>query len=50
VSTPLRWEEVERAAARRETLRFGPVEALGRLDRDGDPFAAVPEQRLPAYR
>jgi bifunctional non-homologous end joining protein LigD len=37
-------------AARGETLRFGPAEALRRLERDGDPFAVVQEQRLPAYR
>ncbi len=49
VSTPLRWDEVERAAATGEALRFGPAEALRRLERDGDPFERAPEQRLPAY-
>ncbi len=49
VSTPLRWEEVEGAAASGEALRFGPAAALRRLEREGDPFAAVREQRIAAY-
>jgi bifunctional non-homologous end joining protein LigD len=52
VAAPLRWEEVERAAAAgdAEPLRIGPAEALARLARDGDPFAPVAAtgQRLPA--
>lgn len=49
VSAPLRWDEVERAAATGEALAFGPADAVARLERDGDPFAAVPEQRLRAH-
>jgi bifunctional non-homologous end joining protein LigD len=48
VSTPLLWEEVERADP--ATLRFGPAEVLERLVRFGDLFApALDEgQRLPS--
>jgi bifunctional non-homologous end joining protein LigD len=52
VAAPLRWEELERAAASGDAapLRIGPAEALARLRRDGDPFAemARARQRLPA--
>lgn len=43
VSTPLRWEEVERAAMERrpELLRVTPAGALARLERDGDLWSAV---------
>jgi bifunctional non-homologous end joining protein LigD len=52
VAAPLRWEEVEEAAATEdpEPLRIGPAQALARLRRDGDLFAPVAGagQRLPA--
>ena len=51
VSTPLRWDEIERAVAdgRPDRLLFGPQEVLDRLARLGDLFAPVLElrQRLP---
>jgi bifunctional non-homologous end joining protein LigD len=52
VSTPLRWEEVERAAekGRAEPLAFEAPEVLRRVKRLGDLFAPVLEtaQRLPS--
>jgi bifunctional non-homologous end joining protein LigD len=52
VSTPVRWEELERALAERrpELLTFEPGDAIARLERDGDLFAPVLElrQSLPA--
>lgn len=51
VSTPLRWDEVERAVSSRDpaVLTFSPGEALRRAADDGDLFAPVAtlEQRLP---
>jgi bifunctional non-homologous end joining protein LigD len=51
VSTPVTWEEVERAAKRRrsEALVFEPGEVLKRVDRFGDLFAPVLKlkQKLP---
>jgi bifunctional non-homologous end joining protein LigD len=51
VSTPLGWDEVERAAAERRSdlLAFGPREALDRLESLGDRFEPVLtlEQALP---
>jgi bifunctional non-homologous end joining protein LigD len=43
VALPLRWEEVERAATegRPELLVFGPRDALERVEREGDLFAAL---------
>ena len=43
VATPVRWEEVERAAAGRrpELLVFGPDDVLERVERDADPFASL---------
>jgi bifunctional non-homologous end joining protein LigD len=43
VSTPLRWAEVERAAATRDaaSLRFRAEDALARADADGDLFRGV---------
>jgi bifunctional non-homologous end joining protein LigD len=49
-STPLRWEEVERAAATREPLAFGPAKVLARLEAHGDLLARVPPRRIPAAR
>ncbi len=50
-STPLRWEEVERASRwrRERPLSVGPAELLRRIERDGDLFAEALglEQRLP---
>jgi bifunctional non-homologous end joining protein LigD len=52
VSTPLRWEEVEEAAAAEDPapLRLTAAEALARLDRDVDLFARAARagQRLPS--
>ncbi len=51
VSTPVRWEEVERALADDDPalLSFASEEVLGRVERDGDLFAPVLEleQALP---
>ena len=51
VSTPLTWDEVERAVDERrpDTLAFGPEEVLERVDRCGDLFRPVLElaQTLP---
>jgi bifunctional non-homologous end joining protein LigD len=51
VSTPLTWDEVDRAmgAGEADLLRFTPEEVLERLDGDGDLFAPVAEggQALP---
>jgi bifunctional non-homologous end joining protein LigD len=51
VSTPLKWEEVERAAKRNHPggLAFSPSQALSRIKRHGDLFAPVLElqQKLP---
>jgi len=54
VSTPLRWDEVERVAGApartaEAALGFGPAEALARLGLEGDLFAPVLTlaQRLP---
>jgi bifunctional non-homologous end joining protein LigD len=51
VSTPMTWDEVDRAAAagRPELLTFLPTDVLARLDRLGDLFRPVLEleQRLP---
>ncbi len=51
VSTPLEWEEVERAAERDdpEALSFEPSEVLDRVEERGDLFASVLEleQELP---
>jgi bifunctional non-homologous end joining protein LigD len=43
VATPVRWDEVERAAeeGRPELLFFTPADVLERVERDGDLFAAV---------
>lgn len=43
VSTPLRWEEVERAVQMQDVaqLSFRPTEVLERLERDGDLFRPV---------
>jgi bifunctional non-homologous end joining protein LigD len=43
VSTPLLWDEVEAAIAadRADRLLFGPREAVDRIERLGDPFAAT---------
>ena len=43
VATPVRWDEVERAVARRDadSLRFGPDDVRRRIERDGDLFAAL---------
>jgi bifunctional non-homologous end joining protein LigD len=48
-STPLRWDEVEAAAAGQRCLRFDAPAVLRRLDADGDVFRPVLEldQRLP---
>jgi bifunctional non-homologous end joining protein LigD len=50
-STPLRWEEVERASRwrRERPLSVGPAELLKRVERDGDLFAEALglEQHLP---
>jgi bifunctional non-homologous end joining protein LigD len=52
VAAPLRWEEVEEAAAAEDPapLRLTAAEALARLDRDGDLFARAARagQRLPS--
>ena len=52
VSTPLQWEEVERAAQREDTdaLRFEASDVLERVEEHGDLFAPVLElhQELPA--
>ena len=52
VSTPLRWEDVERARSGGDPdqLRFTAAEVLERFERDGDPFAPVLElhQELPS--
>lgn len=52
VSTPLGWDEVERALGDETpgSLAFGPAEVLERLDRFGDLFGLVldTEQTLPA--
>jgi bifunctional non-homologous end joining protein LigD len=47
VSTPLRWEEVERALADEDpdSLVFASDEVLARVDEDGDLFAPVVELR-----
>ena len=51
VSTPLRWDEVEQAAAEGDPdlLRFEAAEVLERVERHGDLFAPVLEleQELP---
>jgi bifunctional non-homologous end joining protein LigD len=49
VSTPLRWEEVEAAAASGDdrALWFSPRAALDRLDNLGDPFADVQTRSQP---
>ena len=51
-STPLRWDEVERAESGGdpEQLRFTAGDVLERFERDGDPFAPVLElhQELPS--
>jgi bifunctional non-homologous end joining protein LigD len=43
VATPVRWDEVERAAAeaRPELLTFTPADVLARIEREGDLFAAL---------
>jgi bifunctional non-homologous end joining protein LigD len=43
VATPVRWEEVERAAevASADPLTFGPADVLARVERDGDLFAPL---------
>jgi bifunctional non-homologous end joining protein LigD len=43
VATPVRWEEVEQAAAdgRAELLVFSPADVLARLEREGDLFTAL---------
>jgi bifunctional non-homologous end joining protein LigD len=50
-STPLRWEEVERAAKKgdAEKLRFRSAAVLKRIDKHGDLFGPVLElkQKLP---
>ncbi len=52
VSTPLRWEELERAleAGGAEALRFGPAEVRSRLERHGDLFAPVLRRGPPLPR
>jgi bifunctional non-homologous end joining protein LigD len=47
VSMPLGWEEVEQAAGEGDApaLRFGPDDALARIERDGDLWGAVPAFR-----
>ncbi len=48
VSTPLQWTEVERAARSRRAdagLVFGPADVLKRLERHGDLFAPVLQQK-----
>ncbi len=47
VSTPVTWEEVERALAAGDpdVVTFGPEDVLARLERDGDLFAPVLEVR-----
>jgi bifunctional non-homologous end joining protein LigD len=51
VSTPVCWEEVDRCVEREDAglLRFTMADVIGRVDRDGDPFAGVLSvvQRLP---
>ena len=51
VSTPVSWDEVERALARRDAglLRFEAADVLARIERDGDLFAPTLEleQQLP---
>lgn len=49
VSTPVTWDEVERAAAGDVALRFEAADVLARVDEYGDLFADVlrVEQRLP---
>jgi bifunctional non-homologous end joining protein LigD len=51
VSTPVRWEEVDRCIERGDAglLRFTTADVVRRADRDGDPFAGVLSvvQRLP---
>jgi bifunctional non-homologous end joining protein LigD len=51
VSTPVTWDEVERAVAKkdRDRLVFGTDEVLGRIDKDGDLFEPVRtlHQKLP---
>jgi DNA primase len=41
VSTPVRWDEVERAAGDDLALRFGPSDVVSRLDEEGDLFLPV---------
>ena len=43
VATPLHWQEVEEAVEqeRPELLVFGPEAVLARVEREGDPFAAL---------
>ncbi len=50
VSTPVTWEEVERAAAGADELGFEWPDVLARLDQHGDLFAPVltEHQELPA--
>jgi bifunctional non-homologous end joining protein LigD len=54
VSVPLHWDEVEDCAQRRDPghLRFGPEDALHRVEEEGDLFAEVlvRQQRLPGAR
>jgi bifunctional non-homologous end joining protein LigD len=51
VSTPVRWDEVDLCVKHNDAglLRFTTADVLRRVDRDGDPFAAVLSvvQRLP---
>jgi bifunctional non-homologous end joining protein LigD len=49
VSTPLAWEEIERALAAGDAgrLRFTPAEVLDRIDRYGDLFAPAAALRQP---
>jgi len=51
VSTPLTWEEVERAWKRKKTLSFTSEEALQRVEKLGDLFEPVLslKQRLPKH-
>jgi bifunctional non-homologous end joining protein LigD len=53
VSTPVTWDEVERAAksGKAERLRFESKDVLKRIDKHGDLFAPVLElkQRLPDF-